>query len=48
MEALNGFFLITWAASIAFLAVDRSWPWNNRYAQSLKGEISLDVPQSRR
>lgn len=29
MEALNGFFLITWSASFTFLAMGRLWPWDN-------------------
>jgi hypothetical protein len=31
MEALNGFFLITWSASFTFLAMGRLWPWDNSY-----------------
>jgi len=27
MEALNGFFLITWSASFTFLVMGRLWPW---------------------
>lgn len=38
MEALNGFFLITWSASFTFLAMGRLWPWNNQCGQSLDGE----------
>mgnify|MGYP000396487989 FL=1 len=30
IEALNGFFLITWSASFTFLAMGRLWPWSNQ------------------
>tara|TARA_A100001391_G_C5002044_1_gene261035 strand:- start:825 stop:959 length:135 start_codon:yes stop_codon:yes gene_type:complete len=42
MEALNGFFLITWSASFTFLAMGRLWPWNNQCGQSLDGERPKD------
>ena len=34
MEALNGFFLITWSASFTFLAMGRLWPWVNECSGS--------------
>lgn len=30
VEALNGFFLITWSASFTFLAMGRLWPWDSQ------------------
>jgi Ion channel len=42
MEALNGFFLITWSASFTFLAMGRLWPWNNQCGQPMKDERPRD------
>jgi len=34
IEALNGFFLITWSASFTFLAMGRLWPWEGQCVSS--------------
>ena len=39
MEALNGFFLITWSASFTFIAMGRLWPWEN----SFKGDKQVEM-----
>ena len=38
IEALNGFFLITWSASFTFLAMGRLWPWGNHCATNTEEE----------
>ena len=44
IEALNGFFLITWSASFTFLAMGQLWPWGSQCVTSAdKGGKAIKI-----